>query len=645
MEQSIDGSIAGPKPDEIAADSARRRGILGGRARVLGLILVTQALIIWWVANSELGRGIYLICYSLMMPTVLYLLVVRVFRRWLPFEDNELLLGYIVLTATLPIIGFGAMRFPMVGAGFLSYFARNQVQWAQYVPALRSLPVLQDPEAISGLYRGGSAVPWGAWAVPIAFWSAYLLALSGIWLCLAAVLRRIWIHQERLTFPITMLPLRVTDARDDIFRHRIFWLGFAIPAVLQSLLVINQWMPSVPCLQLKSFDAKPILFTTPPWNAIPDFQISLQPLAIGLAYFVPSEVSFSCWFVGLAMRAVYVVVAMWGVQAADTGASRFPYRDEQAAGAWIAFACMLAWAARHHMRATIKMVPYEERRFVTRMAITAAGLAALCAAMMWVTGVSIVAAVGIILVYIAYVVTGARVRAEAGAQWTFAPAAWTPVRVMNSVLGTQGVSTQGLVAAGHFDLVHIDIRGQSLPYLMEGLNVAERSGIAWRTVLGWVAVGTVTALALGWWQTLSKVYELGASTAKMDQYAIRKVNICFTEVNRLAAGSRAWDSDGVRAMLVGGAITILLARLRAAGIWAPHPVGYVLCNTYTMKAFMVPFFIAWLIKTMLLRFGGSRVYRRSVPLFVGVILGDIVTQASWSLVGCVLDVPIYQFVT
>lgn len=600
---------------------------------------------IWWVADSELARGIYLICYSLMMPTVLYLLLSRVLRRWLPFEDNELLLGYIVLTATLPIIGFGAMRFPIVGAGYLSYFAKNQPGWAQYLPALKSLPVLHDADAINGLYRGAASVPWSAWIVPIAFWSAYLLALAGIWLCLAAVLRRIWIQQERLTFPITMLPLRVMDSRDDIFRHRVFWLGFAIPLVLESLLVINQWAPSVPCFQLKSFDAKPIIFTTPPWNAIPDFQISFQPLAIGLAFFVPSEVSFSCWFVGLAMRAVYVAAAVWGIQAADSGASRFPYREEQSAGAWIAFACMVAWGARHHLRATIKQVPPEERRFVTRMAMAAGGLAALCAVMMWFTGVSMIAATGIILVYVAYVVTGARVRAEAGAQWTFAPASWTPVRVMNSVLGTDGVSNQGLVAGGHFDMVFIDIRGQSLPYLMEGLNVAERSGIPWRTVLMWVAVGTVTALAMGWWQSLSKVYALGASTAKMDQYAMRKVNNCFLEVNRLATGPRAWDSEGVRAMIVGGGITILLARVRAMGIWAPHPVGYVLWNTYTMKSFMVPFFIAWLIKTMLLRFGGSRIYRRSVPLFVGVILGDIVTQASWSVVGWILKVPIYQFVT
>lgn len=73
---------------------------------------------VWWVADSEIARSIYLICYSLMMPTALYLLFVRLLRRWLPFTREELLMGYIVLTATIPIIGFGGLRFLLPGRGF-----------------------------------------------------------------------------------------------------------------------------------------------------------------------------------------------------------------------------------------------------------------------------------------------------------------------------------------------------------------------------------------------------------------------------------------------------------------------------------------------------------------------------------------------
>src|SRR5436309_868179 len=85
--------------------------IAGVRPRVAGLILATQAVLLWWVADSEIARSVYLICYSLMMPTVLFLLFARLLHRWLALERHELLLGYIVLTATIPIVGFGGLRF------------------------------------------------------------------------------------------------------------------------------------------------------------------------------------------------------------------------------------------------------------------------------------------------------------------------------------------------------------------------------------------------------------------------------------------------------------------------------------------------------------------------------------------------------
>jgi len=637
-----------PSPRTDAAPHGKKpRLVLGVRARVIALIIVVQALMLIWVADSELAIGVHLLCYSLMMPTVLYLVLTRVCRRWLPFEQSELLLAYIVLTATIPIVGYGGMRFITAGMGYLQLFSNTQPQWLRYTPPLAGLPVLHDAEAIRGLYRGGSTVPWHAWVTPIAFWSVYLASLSAIWLCLAGIMRRIWIHHERLTFPIAMLPLQMSDPREDIFRRPVFWIGFAIPAILQSLLVFREWWPAVPALQLKAYYLNLTAAQPPPWNAFPLFPFGLYPMAIGLAYFVPGDVSFSCWFLALVMRFVYVIGAAAGIEAGGMGttASRFPYKEEQAAGAWIAFAGIIIWGARHHWRSVAKMVPRGERGQMRLLAIGAVAFASLCAAMMMMAGIPRLAAVIAIAVYVAYVLSGSRVRAEAGGQWTFAPLLWTPNRVANSIMGTRGWGDQALVSSGFFSLIHVDMRAQSMPYLMEGLDIAERSGIKWRTVLVWVAIGTVTALALGWFTTLTKWYHLGVATAKAEPYPMRKVSIAFEEVNRLATAGGPWDRAGVTAMIFAGGLTLALARIRALGFFGLHPVGYVLCNTLTMGAFIVPFFIAWLVKTCLLRFGGNKAYRGGVPFFVGVILGDILTQAAWTFIGWVFKVPIYQFLT
>jgi Domain of unknown function (DUF6784)/Family of unknown function (DUF6785) len=288
----------------------------------------------------------------------------------------------------------------------------------------------------------------------------------------------------------------------------------------------------------------------------------------------------------------------------------------------------------------------EERRALRRMGWLAASCVLLCAGMMTAVGIPFVLALGTVTVYVAYVVSGSRVRAEAGGPWTFAPLDWTPQRVMSALGGGTVMPDRGLVAAGHFDLMHVDIRAQSLPYLLEGLKIAEATGIRWRTVIVWVAFGSVTALALGWWTSLANFYSVGAATAKSNLLAMYKVRVGMEQMDSLARNRAGWDRTGVIAMLGAGGLTVLLAELRMRLAFFPlHPVGYVLANTLTVNAFFVPFLIAWLVKVLVQRFGGNAVYRRSLAFFVGLILGDIVTQAGWTIVGRLLDVPIYQFLS
>jgi hypothetical protein len=614
------------------------------RPRVLALIVVTQAVLLWWTADSEIARSVYFVPYTLMIPSTLYLLLARLLRRLLPFRSNELLLGYIVLTATIPIVGFGGLRFLVPGMGYLPYFAESEPKWTKYLPFLNHLPLLHEPKAIHGLYVGNSAVPWAAWIVPIAFWSVYLLLLTAIWLGLAAALHRIWIRQERLTFPIAVLPMELMDSQENVFRRPLFWIGFAIPMVLESLLALHDWYPSIPAVPLKQVDVKPLLFTTPPWNAIPDFYLSFYPLVIGLAYFVPSSVSFSCWFFCLLTRLSCVLGGVFGLETGNFTSTNFPYMEEQAVGAWIAFALLILGGIRFHWASLMRTVSAEDRRAIRRWILAALGSGALCIGMMVAVGVNPLVAVGVIALHVAYTLSGARVRADAGGAWTFAPVYGTPYRMTHMILGPQVLSERSLVAGAHFDLIHVDIRAKTLPYMLEGLKIADRSGIPWRTVLKWVAIGTVTALAFGWWSSVSKFYAVGAATAKSNDYAIWKVGVRMNEMETLANSHGPRDWTRLSTIVLGAAFTFFLAWCRMRFAAFPfHPVGYVLCNTYTISYFYVPFFLAWLVKVVVQRWGGVRMYRQSIAFFIGAILGDMITQAVWALIAQYLNIPVYHF--
>ncbi len=617
----------------------------GVRARVVLLTLLVQALFVWWVSDSEIVQSVYLICYSLMMPTTLYLLCGGIIRRLFRIERHEFLFSYVVLTCTLPIIGFGGIRFLIPAMGWLSHFSSTQPQWAAYLPGLSSLPVLKDPEAIRSLYKGG-AIPWAAWAVPIGYWSALLLLLNGVWIGIAAMMHRVWISYERLTFPITTLPLEMTGPQESPFRRPAFILGAAIPIILQSMLVLHDWYPSFPAFTLKAQDIRPLIFTSPPLASIPTLPVGFYPMAVGLAYFMPGSIALSCLAFWLMIRAVYPLGSALGVESAGTGSARFPYPNEQAAGAWLAFALLAVLAARHHWSGMMSAASPGERRAVKGLGVMAGTCLLGAAALAWGIGVSPAVAIGSAVVYASYVLSGARVRADAGGVWTFAPVTWTPGRVMTELTGGAPASPRPLVAGAMFDLVYIDIRAQSLPFLMEGLKIGDAAGIRRRDLIVWVAILAISALAFGWWFGLHKFYSVGAATAKSNAYALVKVQIGMNEMRSMAGRVRAFDWPGISAVVFGGSLTAALSLLRTRFVGFPlHPVGYVLCNTFSMNSFFVPTLIAWVAKTLVLRYGGQSLYRRSLAFFVGITIGDIGIQTAWTIVGRVFGVPIYQFLT
>ena len=93
----------------------------------------------------------------------------------------------------------------------------------------------------------------------------------------------------------------------------------------------------------------------------------------------------------------------------------------------------------------------------------------------------------------------------------------------------------------------------------------------------------------------------------------------------------------------GAATTLLLGFLRTRFMGFPlTPSAYVLNLTWANELFWLDLFIAWVLKASVLRYGGIKLYRTALPFFLGLILGDFVTGAFWSLVGLGLGAEVYR---
>ena len=66
--------------------------------------------------------------------------------------------------------------------------------------------------------------------------------------------------------------------------------------------------------------------------------------------------------------------------------------------------------------------------------------------------------------------------------------------------------------------------------------------------------------------------------------------------------------------------------------WPLHPIGLLMVSTFYGDNAWQSIFLGWLIKLLILRYGGSRLYRTARPFFVGLIVGEVFAAVFWALV-------------
>ena len=86
-------------------------------------------------------------------------------------------------------------------------------------------------------------------------------------------------------------------------------------------------------------------------------------------------------------------------------------------------------------------------------------------------------------------------------------------------------------------------------------------------------------------------------------------------------------------MAISSLFCIGMGRLGDIWIGCPfRPVGFVLAFSFALDGSWNLFLVVWLIKLLIMRYGGLRIYRQAAPLFLGMALGDAIAQVMWGAV-------------
>ena len=76
---------------------------------------------------------------------------------------------------------------------------------------------------------------------------------------------------------------------------------------------------------------------------------------------------------------------------------------------------------------------------------------------------------------------------------------------------------------------------------------------------------------------------------------------------------------------------LLWARQRVAW-WPLHPIGFPIAATGMLHGVWFSVFLAWSVKTLILKYGGAAVHRRCQAFFLGLIAGQFLCNGGWLVI-------------
>ena len=599
---------------------------------------------------------------------ILLLLVVcnHFWARYSPktsLRQSELLTIYTMLCTSTALCGYDMMQCLVSLMGTGTWYATHENEWITlFSHHLPDWLVVKDIEVLTPFYNGESnfysSRYLSAWAIPIVCWTVFVILLIWVMLCINVLLRKQWIEHERLAYPIVELPYDMTTVdkstckkRDSLLTNKRLWFGLSISGGIGLLNGFSYLYPSVPSIPIWVTSINQ-LATTKPWNAISSMNITLYPFVMGLGFLMPLSLAVSYWSFYLFWQFQRIIGSQLGFQSLPG----FPYPMAQVRGVWIALLLYVIWGGRKYFQKVLKQgitgivkpsaststnrseEPMTAGQALSGMIIGLAVIFGFCR----LAGMSYSFAFWFFVIYLSLSIAITRIRAELGPPAHDMYGAG-PDHILTSILGSRRIGSQNLsVMTLFFWLNRESYRAHPMPHQLEGFKLASRIGKdSRRLILAIMVAATIGAISC-FWSILHVGYELGMESKlyRTTWFARQGYTILASHLTHQNETSYV----DLSFMGVGFVFTMVLMSIRSQFLWWPfHPVGYAVSGWWIIGRLWFPLFISTILKWSILRFGGVGAYRKTIPFFQGLILGDFIVGSGWSIVGIIFQIPTYVF--
>ena len=499
--------------------------------------------------------------------------------------------------------------------------------------------------AVAGLGRvdivrvQSPGVPWSAWGKALLGWLPLLGFTFLTSIALAGVVRKQWIDHERLPFPIANAIISLLGDPEPgrrlapIFRIRAFWIGFGIAATVllsQGLNRLGYWDFPIPTvIELNQ------AFAGPPWNQVWGWGFWTWRIffsIVALSFFLPTDLSFSLWFMHLLLCVVYGVLQNQGVPV------QFHQPGVAVIGGWACFCVLILWIGRSYylglLRAAFVGTDDPERKvgaFYARLLL--ASFAGMVGSMV-LLGAGVGNAVIAGCVYLGLMLVLARLVAEAGIPFVQWPFVWTPASIIFSITGF-AVPVAALAPLALLGSTLLgDSRENLLPFAINAEYLGDRAKAPRRRMSAVMLVVLVGGMVISGATLVWLCYNTDGMTNE-DSYWKSTMTQGFGPIQQAAtAGTTTAASDTWWCYGIGAAITAVLGIARLMVSWWPlHPIGFLVSATYPTVCVWFSFFLGWLAKFLIMRYGGMQLYRAVKPAALGLIAGEAIIAGGFLILG------------
>ncbi|MCS7181175.1 MAG: hypothetical protein NZ891_07520, partial [bacterium] len=543
---------------------------------------------------------------------------------------------YYMLLISCSIVSWGLVLNLIGFIAGIYYFATPTNEWEKYIhPHLPDFLFIKEYNFSKYFYEGlpkDMKIPYGIWFSVLFKWFLFILGFYLLSIFLISIFRKQWLEKEKLSFPLSELPTRLINEKNFI-KDRLMWIGFFIPFFIYSLRGLSLVFPSFPKVNIYG--------SISAFRGQFGFPLNLHFEVIGLSFLMPKDVLISVWLFAI----IYIILTGVFKLTGYTIGYTIPYTDpapQQLAfftfGAliiYVIFGCI--FSARTYLKEiflhSIGKKKLDNKDELVPYKIAFWGFIICFFYMvfwMHLFGLNFITSFYFTIITIIIFLGITKIISQTGLAYYRAP--MIPFGATLYTFGSNFIGEKGIIGLSTSFVWAGDIRTTVMTSTANGLKICEGSVKNLKKILIPILVSIFVSFIFTSWLIIYFSYKYGAGN--LSSWHLKRLSdfvLSYTK-SEIQRGI-SFGKQQFLFTIFGGFCMGVLIFIKNRFLWWPiSPIGLAIGIPLPVFFNWFPIFIAWILKSLILKYGGVKFYHRAKVFFLGMVLGSFFTGGIWNLI-------------